>query len=84
MLWLTLDEVNAQNFQVRGSPTPQEIVFPADLDKLKAQIPLDRTLRTRDLYRVHRYQWFAWIGRRPLILEWRVAHPSAFSVGQPN
>lgn len=69
MLWLKRDDANAQNFQVRGSPTPQEIEFPAYCDKLKAQIPLEPYFEQEGFIPGPSYQWYAWIGKRPLILE---------------
>jgi hypothetical protein len=69
MLWLTRADADAQNFQVRGSPTPQMIEFPADLNKLGTQIPVSPHFEQEGFIPSASYQWYGWINKRPVILE---------------
>src|SRR5882724_6841083 len=69
MLWLTQDEVIAQGFQVRGSPTPQVVDFPADLENLSAEIPVPPSFEEQGFIPGPSYQWYGRIGNRCVILE---------------
>jgi len=76
MLWMTQAEAIAQHFQVCGSPVPQEIEFPADLQKLSAQIPVPARFEQQGIVPAPTYQWYGMIGTRPLILGYEKDRPA--------
>lgn len=69
MEWLTPEQALAQNFKVRGSPTPQYLEFPANVDQLASQIPTPAYFDEIGIVPSPSYQWFARIGERPIIVE---------------
>ncbi len=69
MQWLTFEDANDQRFQVRGTPAPQMIEIAADLQRLSNKIPIPGYYLEEGNVPSPSYQWHAWIGHRPIILE---------------
>jgi hypothetical protein len=69
MQWLTLEEATNQKLQIRGTPVPQMIELPADLKRLTSEMPIPGRFMAMGDIPSPSYQWYAWIGSRPIILE---------------
>jgi hypothetical protein len=67
MEWIKYEELDDQQFQVRGSP-PQYVEFPCDVTELTAQIPTKPHFEEEGFIQGPTLLWFATIAGRPLII----------------
>ena len=68
MRWLTFDQSIAQGIKVCGNP-PQYLEFPVDGNALTGEIPAEAHFEKEGIAPGPSFQWYAWIGERPLIIE---------------
>lgn len=69
MHWMTFEEATERRFQVRGTPVPQQIELLADVKELSNEIEVPGRFMEMGDIPGPSFQWYAWIGDRPIILE---------------